>query len=207
MRQPETRGCAPGGRWLPCGVAQDAVTAGTGRTCFVACQHCPATYAALQAVREDCLRGEGSDQRTSPVNRAGLQADADTIKDQPCHSAELEGYQTAASRALLQLAPSSQQAIAWKILCSVPVSTAYKFSPVLPVKLQPASCSKQHLTWHRICSTHLPCAQTQTCLKQSAAEQRVPSPPCRHHHLLKMGPSRVEDICCQGRCQAHKARP
>lgn len=57
VRQPKTHGCVPGVRWLPCGAAQDAAAAGTGRICFVSCQHCPATYAALQA------DGKGSSQR------------------------------------------------------------------------------------------------------------------------------------------------
>lgn len=46
------------------------------------------------------------------------------------------------SRALLQLAHGSQQAVAWMILCSIPVSTVYIFS------LGNQSSSRQPIVWN-----------------------------------------------------------
>ena len=137
----------------------------------------PAIFAALQALRPGLCRGQWGDRRQAlPLCGAG-------------------GYQTAMSRALLQLAHGSQQAVAWMIMCSIPVSTVYIFS------LGNQSSSRQPIvrnsTWHgTICSPHPLCVQTQSCLKQSAVARRVPSLPCRQYHLLTMCPSRIDDVCC-----------
>ena len=59
------------------------------------------------------------------------------------------------STAAAARSPSSQQAIAWKILCSMLLSTAHNFSPVPPVKRKPASSSGN--AWHNTGYAALTC--------------------------------------------------